>query len=622
MSNRATATGSGSFRGGAMRISKLTIKNFRNFQSLEVGLADHAVIVGPNGVGKSNLLHALRLVLDPSLPDSLRQLRREDFWDGCPRPLKKGERIEVSIELSDLDGNDDVLASLGDHLVETDPKLARLTYVFRAKPKAKVPLTADDFEWFVFGGDDEENRVSHEVRRRLPADLIHALRDAETDLATWRRSPLRPLLERAWANVSDDDKEALAEKLNAAGDELTSVAPIEELQSRIAAALAKRADGSEATDVRLGVAPRETASLVRVIRVLLDEGRRPIGESSLGLANLLFFTLKLLELRHLVDEHERDHTFVAIEEPEAHLHPHLQRQMFRSFLRLRPHQRGEGDGELEAMPTSILVTTHSPHLASISPLRTLVSLRRERVEVEGLGEVLATVGSSTSGLELSDRDVEDLERYLEISRAELLFARGVILVEGDAEQYLVPKIAALVGKRLDASGISVCSVGGTHFQSYARFLACLQIPFAVVTDGDPASPWPGAARVSDLLKAHIGPEAYAKIAEGDRVAQARKHGFFVGTTTIETDLLASGRVLPICRALAELGVSAAAKRRADAWAKAKKVDNEETMLKDIAAIGKGRFAQRLATVMQKRKNGSDPSYIVDAITFVSDRATV
>ena len=65
-----------------MRLSRIYIHNFRNFKEFDIKLGDRAVIVGDNKIGKSNLLYALRLILDPSLPDSARQLRLEDFWDG------------------------------------------------------------------------------------------------------------------------------------------------------------------------------------------------------------------------------------------------------------------------------------------------------------------------------------------------------------------------------------------------------------------------------------------------------------------------------------------------------------------------------------------------------------
>jgi putative ATP-dependent endonuclease of the OLD family len=113
-----------------MRLSRLQIINFRNFQSIDIALSNHAIFVGENKVGKSNLIHAIRLVLDPSLPDSMRQLRIEDFWDGLPKPLSKDDRIEISVELTEFDDDPKQLTLLGDHLVSPDPMVARITYVF------------------------------------------------------------------------------------------------------------------------------------------------------------------------------------------------------------------------------------------------------------------------------------------------------------------------------------------------------------------------------------------------------------------------------------------------------------------------------------------------------------
>ena len=115
-----------------MRLSRVQIQNFRNFDTLDVELADSAVVVGENKIGKTNLLHAIRLVLDPSLPDSARHLRDEDFWDGLPRPLTREQRITVSIDLTDFEDDEDQVALLCEHLVEPEPMTARLTYVFPA----------------------------------------------------------------------------------------------------------------------------------------------------------------------------------------------------------------------------------------------------------------------------------------------------------------------------------------------------------------------------------------------------------------------------------------------------------------------------------------------------------
>lgn len=96
-----------------MHLSRITIENFRNFQSLDVALGGNLVIVGENRVGKSNLLYALRLIFDPSLPDSSRQLGRADFWDGLDA-IDENSRINVSVEIKDFEEDLDVLAVLTD----------------------------------------------------------------------------------------------------------------------------------------------------------------------------------------------------------------------------------------------------------------------------------------------------------------------------------------------------------------------------------------------------------------------------------------------------------------------------------------------------------------------------
>src|SRR5713101_4384342 len=98
-----------------MRISRVQIHNFRNFRTLDLQVAGSAVIVGENKIGKTNLIHAIRLVLDPSLPDSARQLKDEDFWDGLPRPLSKEHIISISVDFADFENDERLLAILGEH---------------------------------------------------------------------------------------------------------------------------------------------------------------------------------------------------------------------------------------------------------------------------------------------------------------------------------------------------------------------------------------------------------------------------------------------------------------------------------------------------------------------------
>jgi putative ATP-dependent endonuclease of OLD family len=332
-----------------MRLSRLAIKNFRNFSSVDVRLGDHAVIVGENKSGKSNLAYALRLVLDPSLPDSARILRAEDFWDGLPHPLKGTEEIEIAVEFTGWDKDPHLLTVLGTFIAQADPPTARLTYKFRPRPGATGDANGAlaKYEFLVHGGVKEALRVTHEVRRRMPLDFLHALRDAEGDLESWRRSPLRPLLDAAIAETPEKDLQAVAEAVTKAAAVVTSLEPIKNVAQQLEGRLKQIVGPSHAVDATLGVAPTNAPRLLRTLRLLIDQGSRSIADASLGTANLIYLALKTLEIEDRAKADERDHTFLVMDEPEAHLHPHVQRLVYRDLLR--------SDGA----PRTVILTTHS-----------------------------------------------------------------------------------------------------------------------------------------------------------------------------------------------------------------------------------------------------------------------
>lgn len=155
--------------GGAgknVRLSNLNIRNFRNFEAVDIPLAGNIVLVGENRVGKSNLLFAVRLVLDPTLPDSARQLKLSDFWDGCDMALNT--QIEVHLDFADFDDDDALVALLTDFRLAGNPSVARLSYIYRKKPEVVgAPQSGEDCEFVVFGGGDEGRAVPSRVRRRI-----------------------------------------------------------------------------------------------------------------------------------------------------------------------------------------------------------------------------------------------------------------------------------------------------------------------------------------------------------------------------------------------------------------------------------------------------------------------
>ena len=590
-----------------MQLERLTIKNFRNLADVNIPLKPGTVLVGENRSGKSNLVHALRLVLDPTLPNAERQLRREDFWDGLSDgsedwdPFAARCEIVIAVEFGGIDEDAEALSALGQSLIEGEPMRARLTYRFAPRdaevPEGEIPR----YEWRITGGNSDD-QVRGDLRGRVRMQYLSALRDVETDIAYWRRSPLRPLLEAASEKLDKDALSEVAKAVEVANAEVLKLEEIADLSRDITTRTTDLVGDENATETHIGVAPSDAQRVLRSLRLFVDPVGRPLAAASLGSLNVLYFALLQLSLDHEIETHEAAHVVLAVEEPEAHLHPHVQRLIFSDAIR-----------SPETAERTVLVTTHSPHIVSVTPPQALVILRNDG-------------GASTAGVasaaELEPSEWADIERYLDATRGELVFARRVLLVEGFAEAVLVPKLAKDRGLELDKAGITVCAIHGTHFSTYVRFLSALGTPWSVVTDGDPkqskADPDDDAEAINESGETSSPSEnADAEVEDGEpeedeaelagavrakrlvellgKSGAPEEHGIFVGDVTLELDLLNVGaaNIATCLRVLAENDWARPTATKIKRW-----IDGEERLAKDYMRIverfGKGRFAQRLA----------------------------
>lgn len=579
-----------------MHISGISIRNFRSLRKVDiVGLPSSVVVLGENNTGKSNLLDALRLVLDLDLSDRQRNLAAEDFHVSCTKALR-GDEILVELSLTGFENDARTKAALRDSCVSDDPLTARMSYLFHPAPNA--PAESGEYEWRIFGGTDRRTEFTSTRRRELSISVLPALRDAAADLQNPRRSPLTELV--GSAGVSDAVLGGIARAIQEANTQLLGEPSISTLNTSIAQQIAAMVGEDHAEQTELGVSSALPEQALRSVRILVENGF-PIARTGLGASNVIYLALLLLRLRSRQSEDRLASSILAVEEPEAHLHPHVQRSLF-SYIFAH---------------TSSIVTTHSAQIASVARLPSIVLLRKSGNE---------TVVSRAMSPSITEQQQADLERYLDVNRADLLFARGVILVEGISEQYLVPVAANDTAVSLDQLGITVCSVEGTDFVPYARLLHSLQIPYVVLTDGDPDKDGKlvGVARGIAILRS-VAPEATDKLfPPGTDIddASARRllatNGVFINDTTLEVEYakVASPAIIAAyddlvpgalkrTRLREEIEASGQGDRTAD-----------HAFVKRIAEDGKGRFAQRASAHIE---GGKHPPYIVAALQSLTTR---
>ena len=611
-----------------MRISYVSIENFRNFRHLEVELGQNIVMVGENRAGKSNFIYALRLVLDPTLSARDRYLQAQDFWDG-EEPFK-GREIKITIRLTDFADPENPemlpLSWLSNCLIQgTEQPTAQLTYIYYNDRNHDAPdqSTFEDYEYKIFPGDDHSQSFEqiHGMRRNIPLETIDALRDIAGDTRSWRRSPLRRLIELS--EIKADLFEPSASKIQTQNEEVRKLTPVSKLQAEIEGEFNEMVGEICASMPSLSLSSITASELLRSLTLHMDgDKRRDVDQISLGLQNALYLALLslLLDKQETLQAREKQPflPLVALEEPEAHLHPHLQRLIFNHFL-----------DKARKRKQPVIISTHSPHLATTADVRDIVLFR------DLCSNGACAVSAYTTLSTLSPRERKDLSRFLDITKAEMLFAKGVIFVEGDVEVLLITEFADLLGVPLDRLGISVCNVVGVHFSHVVMLANKLNIPFVLLSDGDKHLSVDGVQRVLSL--GEIFPPERAKHIQSlhddgqDVNSYLKEQGVFLNSWTLEVDLIEAGNSDVMKTVFEELGGELGVQVRAgithvDRYVADPSDENMQAVLTaiDDSRWGKGRYAHRLvnqlrekaATLDSEGKRARVPQYIRASLEFL------
>ena len=456
-----------------MFLQKVRVQNFRNLKDLEVDFtAGLNVIVGENNIGKTNLLDAIRAALGPAsfVGDALRLNKTDRHRDA--QGTYASEPIRIDLWFANL-GPEEQAECL--EILDFDP----------LKPEESKASIHFEWNWNEastrwrarrWGGDRPagEGGLPDELMQALPLTLLGALRDALVALSPGRQNRLAQLLQTLATTAQQEAIEAILTEANAKLQKEELVVGVER---RIGQALI------DASGPRLSQQPIVRATepsfdrIVSNLRLILQERDNRAGtitelrNNGLGFNNLLYIATVLAEL-----DASRDATLplLLVEEPEAHLHPQLQ-------TLLTEHLAPAVGPGIQPGRVQTIVTTHSPTIASHVPPEMI------RVLHKGTGSTPRCVSIGACGLTQSES--LKLRRMLDVTRATMLFARGVVLVEGLSESLLLPVLAKTLGPKFDLGhhSIAVVAMGGVAFETFGKLFGDhgLQIPVAIVTDGDP-----------------------------------------------------------------------------------------------------------------------------------------
>lgn len=291
---------------------------------------------------------------------------------------------------------------------------------------------------------------------------------------------------------------------------------------------------------------------------------------------------------------------LIVEEPEAHLHPQLQ-------VVLLDHLKAIEESVPGQKPVQVFVTSHSPHFASAANLDSLLCLYQSEGAIGAFFPREAT---------FLPKKKEKLQRYLDVTRADLFFARRLILVEGAAERFLVDAMAAKLKIKLREHSVTILSTEGLNFDCFAPLFGSAAIPIrvAILSDAD-ATDYPALGATPIM-------SAAAKSIE--KLGNAHIKTFFA-SRTLEYDLaLHPGNQTHMLTALADLHPDIAAKLRdkVDAASGPNKPRELFCGMFDrgstVSNVKKGEFAQALAAVLaDPTVSFTAPAYIADALAYVT-----
>lgn len=435
-----------------MRLTKVRLKGFRNFKNATINFNPKTLVIGANDIGKTNLIWAIRLLLDRSLSDFAIEPKDSDFY-----AYEDTNQFAICLYFENV-VEDCIVAKLKGK-ISADDKL-HLAYVGKRDPETG----AKSYQLFAGHSMDALEEIEDRFYRRV---LNIKYIGSKRDLYTYINREKNHLLQSAKENRTeheklDDDKLYTKIKggLASIDEDIPKLNYIASATDIINDELQGLSIHHKNSKIIFDTNTSDIDSFINNVSISSKNNEKNVLIGGDGRLNQIYLAL-WTSRNELAEENIKEVSIVCIEEPEAHLHPHQQRKLA-EYLNSKIHGQ-------------VILTSHSPQIACEFSPNSIVRL---------FSKELSTHAASKGCSQIIDEAFEDFGYRLSIIPAEAFFSDTVLLIEGPSEELLYKTLAPQIGVDLDRLNISILNVDGIGFKSYVNILNSLEIPWVMRTDND------------------------------------------------------------------------------------------------------------------------------------------
>lgn len=437
-----------------MKLSRVKIKNYRNFFDEDISLNNETIIIGPNDVGKTNLLMAIRILLDKSLSYLDLEPEERDF-----NIFSDEEEITIILEFSEISENSEsfIYASLGQDIEDSKMYLMYKGY----------KNSEEKFKFFMSAKEDKES--FHEIPGRnkyinlINCVYLDSTRQLKSFLKKSKANIINSYKQKRDSKEIDDDNNLILEidkQVNYLNQKVENVSYISKSTEFIKSELSEMSSHNDNLDIKFS-SYNDTNEIMDNVELITQVDGKNVNIGGDGRSNQIYMSMWIKEKNEKYDDSKQFVIFI-LEEPESHLHFPLQSMTIRQLLK--------------KINSQLIVTSHSPQVVLEFNPFSIVKLSYNK-------DKKTIVSNNGCSKELEDDVIKFGYRYNLITGS-MFFSSGAFLVEGVSELLIYKYISSKLDINLEKYNIMIVSVDGIGFKPYAKLLDRLSIPYAVRTDND------------------------------------------------------------------------------------------------------------------------------------------